>query len=99
MGSRHCSGCGCHASLPHATSSKHLSPSRLPSVPSLLASPFLPPPGRRGRRSLTAQPEANLAVTAALTFLRLHQWWEGVQGRAPPFCAGAMGRLFGLVGE
>ncbi|KAI3429526.1 hypothetical protein D9Q98_005614 [Chlorella vulgaris] len=48
-------------------------------------------------RSLTAQPEANLAVTAALAFLRLHQWWEGVQGRAPPFCAGAMGRLFGLV--
>lgn len=66
------------------------------SLPPLLPSPPHPLPICS---SLKAQRDAKYAVQAALLFLRLHGWWEGVQSRLPPKWADAINaRLFTLQG-
>ncbi len=46
-----------------------------------------------------SQPDAALAVHAALAFLRLHGWWEGLERRLPPSWAAAGSALLALIGE
>jgi hypothetical protein len=48
---------------------------------------------------MAAQPDAALAVQAALAFLRLHSWWEGVEARLPRRLAALGNALFAFVGE
>ena len=93
-----CAVVACHQCL-----SAHV-PTRSPSLPDLplpadpCCPPAAPPCCPPWRRSLAAQPEANLAVHVALAVLRLHTWWEGVEPRVPPRWAAAVTGLFSLIG-